>query len=368
MGKTSIEWTDRTWNPIRGCSRVSEGCRNCYAEQVAARFSGDGQAYHGLARRRSNGEAQWTGEVRVIDNHMLDPLSWRTASRVFVNSMSDLFHEHVTDETIDQIFAVIALAPHHTFQILTKRPERMLRYFAEIFQRRTDLPIGPLDRHGKILEAVESIVYRGEGLTRFHGDRWWTPEGGLRAHTQPWPLPNVWLGVSVENQAAADERIPLLLQTPAAVRFLSCEPLLGPVDLSKWLAPDFAVSWGNPDVPPSQREKPTRDDLKHVAALAKAAHQMHGGAFVDWCIVGGESGSHARVLDLEWITDLVAQCDFAGVPCFVKQLGRHPVAREKGVVTWPEFDLRDRKGGDMAEWPEELRVREFPRALITEGK
>jgi protein gp37 len=350
MGKTSIEWTDRTWNPIRGCSRVSEGCRNCYAEQVAARFSGDGQAYHGLARRRSNGEAQWTGEVRVIDNHMLDPLSWRTASRVFVNSMSDLFHEHVTDETIDQIFAVIALAPHHTFQILTKRPERMLRYFAEIFQRRTDLPIGPLDRHGKILEAVESIVYRGEGLTRFHGDRWWTPEGGLRAHMQPWPLPNVWLGVSVENQAAADERIPLLLQTPAAVRFLSCEPLLGAVDLTR-LRGDGNATW--------------RDAL---SGRLHSGPAVVGDERIDWVIVGGESGPNARVLDLEWLTDIVAQCDFAGVPCFVKQLGRHPVAREKGVVTWPEFDLRDRKGGDMAEWPEELRVRQFPRALTTEGK
>jgi protein gp37 len=342
MGKTSIEWTDRTWNPIRGCSRVSEGCRNCYAEQVAARFSGEGQAYHGLARRRSNGEAQWTGDVRLIEEHLSDPLSWRTPARVFVNSMSDLFHEKLTHEQIDQVFAVMALAAQHTFQILTKRPERMLQYFAEIFQRRTDLPIGPLDRHGKILEAVESIVYRGEGLTRFHGDRWWTPEGGLRAHTQPWPLPNVWLGVSVENQAAADERIPLLLQTPAAVRFLSCEPLLGPVDLKDCgTTPYFTDRGCLPDRP---------------------------GTSVDWVIVGGESGRGARPCDVEWITDLVAQCDFAGVPCFVKQLGRHPVARTNGVVTWPEVDLRDRKGGDMAEWPEELRVREFPRAPTTKGE
>jgi protein gp37 len=188
------------------------------------------------------------------------------AGRVFVNSMSDLFHDSVTDETIERKCSPSwRWRRSHTFQILTKRPERMLQYFAEIFQRRTDLPIGPLDRHGKIVEAVESIVYRGEGLTRFHGDRWWTPEGGLRAHTQPWPLPNVWLGVSVENQAAADERIPLLLQTPAAVRFLSCEPLLGPVDLKDCGTTPYFTDRGC-----------LPDRRWHVS--------------VDWVIVGGESG------------------------------------------------------------------------------
>ena len=125
---TGIEWTDSTWNPIRGCSLVSEGCRNCYAMGVAARFSGPGQAYEGLARRRSNGEPQWTGKVAVVEKHMLDPLRWRGSRRIFVNSMSDLFHENVTDETIDRVFAVMALAPWHTFQVLTKRPRRMRDY------------------------------------------------------------------------------------------------------------------------------------------------------------------------------------------------------------------------------------------------
>lgn len=334
MGDTSIEWTDKSWNPIRGCSRVSEGCRNCYAEQVAARFSGEGQAYHGLARRRSNGEAQWTGDVRFIDAHLTDPLSWRTPARVFVNSMSDLFHEKLTDEQIDHVFAVMAVCQHHdrghTFQVLTKRPERMRDYFAYEY------------RWAQIEGACVDLVGRDEAPA-------------LTPFTQP--LPNVWLGVSTENQAAADERIPLLLQTPAAVRFLSCEPLLGPIDLKNCgTTPYFTDRGCLPDRP---------------------------GTSVDWVIVGGESGHGARPCDVEWITDIVAQCDFAGVPCFVKQLGSKPgfkleneERRGNMAPSFHHFDAPSglhiksvsRKGGDMAEWPEELRVRQFPRALTTEGK
>jgi protein gp37 len=328
MGDTSIEWTDKTWNPIRGCSRVSEGCRHCYAEQVAGRFSGEGQAYHGLARRRSNGEAQWAGEVRVIENHMLDPLSWRTPSRVFVNSMSDLFHEKLADDAIDRVFAVMALAPRHTFQILTKRPERMLEW------SNTNAT------GGRIFHLAQQIDPKGVG-----------------ALSGAWPLPNVWLGVSTENQATADERIPLLLQTPSAVRFLSCEPLLGPIDLKDCgTTPYFTDRGCLPDRP---------------------------GTSVDWVIVGGESGRGARPCDVEWITDLVAQCDFAGVACFVKQLGSAPgfkleneERRGNMVPSFHHFDAPSGlhiksvsgKGGDMAEWPEELRVREFPRAANSEGK
>ena len=123
--KTGIEWTDATWNPIRGCSRVSEGCRNCYAETIAARFSGPGLAYEGLAVMQ-NGHPHWTGKIEFVDEHLLDPLSWRRPRRIFVNSMSDLFHENVTDEMRDKIFAVMALCPQHIFQVLTKRPARML--------------------------------------------------------------------------------------------------------------------------------------------------------------------------------------------------------------------------------------------------
>src|SRR6185295_14646626 len=122
--KSKIEWTDATWNPIRGCSVVSEGCRHCYAMQVAARFSDKGQAYEGLAYRNESG-AHWTGKVRLIEEHLEDPLRWKRPRRIFVNSMSDLFHESIPDEWIDRVFSVMAMAPQHTFQILTKRPERM---------------------------------------------------------------------------------------------------------------------------------------------------------------------------------------------------------------------------------------------------
>ena len=185
--KTGIEWTDATWNPIRGCSRVSEGCRNCYAERQALRFAGPGQAYEGLAVLQ-NGRPHWTGKIAFVEEHLLDPLRWRKPKRIFVNSMSDLFHENVTDEMRDKIFAVMALSPQHTFQVLTKRPKQMLGY---------------LERNatgGRIFHVAQKLDAKGHG-----------------AGSGSWPLPNVWLGVSVENQVAADERIPLLLQTPAAV-------------------------------------------------------------------------------------------------------------------------------------------------------
>ncbi len=172
--KNGIVWTDETWNPLRGCSRVSEGCRNCYAESVARRFDGPGLPYEGLIA--SGG--QWNGQIKLVPEKLDEPLRWQRPRRIFVNSMSDLFHPNVPNEYIDRVFAVMALASQHTFQVLTKRPERMLEYL----NRRTTMP-------------------------------------------------NVWLGVSIENQVTADERIPLLLQTPAAVRWVSAEPLLRPVDL-----------------------------------------------------------------------------------------------------------------------------------------
>jgi len=202
MGKTKIEWTrsddgtlGRTWNPIRGCSVVSEGCRNCYAMNFATRFAKEGEPYEGLAYRNSSG-AHWTGKVEFIEKHLTDALRWRKPARVFVNSMSDLFHESIPDEWIDKIFAVMAYAPQHVFQVLTKRPERMLSYLS--------------CREGR------RVVIDGLGAI-------WT-------HTVSWPLPNVHLGVSAEDQKTANERIPLLRETPAAVRWVSAEPLIGPID------------------------------------------------------------------------------------------------------------------------------------------
>lgn len=276
---TGIQWTDATWNPIRGCSRVSEGCRNCYAEVVAARFSGPGQPYEGLARRTSNGGARWTGKIMFVEKHLDDPLRWRKPSRIFVNSMSDLFHEDVTDEQLDRIFAVMDAARRHTFQVLTKRPARMLAY---------------------------SELRRA-------------------------PASNVWLGVSVENQQAADERIPLLLETPAAVRFLSCEPLLGPIDLVPFLFDEV--------------DGTTMPDYSSPRASNRG---------LSWVIVGGESGPNARPCDTQWIRDIVDQCQAAGAAPFVKQLGAYPVNGSYAM------QLEDSHGGNPEEWAPFLRVREFP--------
>lgn len=232
--KTGISWCDSTWNPLRGCSRVSEGCRNCYAEIQAAKASGPGEPYEGLAETRAD-EAHWTGKVVLVEKHLEDPLRWQRPRRIFVNSMSDLFHESVSwEKTIDRIFEVMAQAESHTFQVLTKRAKNM-RDYVQDWYRRTQHPI----------------------------------------------LKNVWLGVSVEDQAAANERIPFLLDTPAIERFISAEPLLGPIDLGEAAAPN---------------------------TQGRAANQGLGIRHLDWVIVGGESGPNFRPMKKEWAESLREQC------------------------------------------------------------
>jgi len=316
---TNIEWTDETWNPVRGCSRVSPGCMNCYAERQAIRQSGPLGAYEGLVHI-ANGHPAWTGKVDFATNHLEDPLHWRAPRRVFVNSMSDLFHENVAEEWIDEIFAVMAACPQHTFQILTKRPERMLDYF---------LKYAHLDVRGAFIG--QHIGKRHLALTGEPVAEW----PGL-------PLPNVWLGVSVENQKYADERIPLLLETPAAVRFISAEPLLDEIVLSHVLNPSregyYAVAGTAPLYINALRGYSDNGDWRKL----------------DWVIVGGESGPVSRPFRTEWAASLVEQCRDAGVACFVKQLGAHIIQDGE------RHRKRDKKGGDWHEWPHELRVREFP--------
>lgn len=300
-----ISWTEETWNPIRGCSRVSEGCRHCYAERTANRFSGVGEPYEGLVRI-ANGHPQWTGEVRVIEEHMLDPLHWKTPRRVFVNSMSDLFHENVSDETIDCIFAVMLLAHWHTFQVLTKRPKRMLEY---LISPRLDRVVGKLARAGGM---ADRRVFRALDLRRRDRVSW------------DLPLPNVWLGVSVENQAAADERIPLLLQTPAAVRWISAEPLLGPIDPTILLrkASDFDRRLAGFDHCAGFFTDALAGS-NGVAMKDGTCHEEPIGAqpSLDWVVVGGESGHGARPMEEAWARSLRDQCVAAGVAFHFKQWG-----------------------------------------------
>ena len=282
---TTIEWTDRTWNPTRGCTRVSSGCENCYAERVARRFDYPGGSYEGL----TTSSGRWNGVVRLIPEKLREPLRWWKPCRVFVDSMSDLFHPSIPDEFIDRVFGVTALMPHHTYQVLTKRPERMAEYFAASH------------RFALIEGAAQKLYHDRSGEDP---DMW-------LAVTQ---LPNVWLGVSVEDQATVDERVPRLLEIPAAIRFLSCEPLLAPLDL--------VCLWASP----------------HRRAI-------------DWVIVGGESGPGARRCGEEWVRSTVEQCRESDTPCFVKQLGLY----------WSRLHgKRSRTGADPTEWPEDLRVRAFP--------
>lgn len=288
-GKSTISWTDMTWNPIRGCSRVSEGCRNCYAERMASRYSGPGMPYEGLAAFK-NGEPRWTGEVRLIEDALDWPLRKKKPARIFVNSMSDLFHEKVSVGWLDRIFAVMEEAKDHTFQILTKRP----RYMMDFMRRRT----------------------------------------GAAFMSKTEPAKNIWMGVSVEDQATADERIPLLLKTPATVRWVSYEPALGEVDFCHC--------------------DPTGDGPKHRADCWLNGYASR----LDWIVVGGESGPGARPFDIAWARSVIEQGKAAGVPIFVKQLGARQLL--DGVPRSEAHRVKSRKGGDMAEWPKELCIRQFP--------
>lgn len=294
-----IEWTDETWNPAVGCERVSPGCDNCYAVRVAHRQMQP--AHVGLTGFDDSGERRpgpyWTGEVRLLPERLEEPLRWRKPRRVFVGSMTDLFHPAVPNGFIEDVFGVMARAPQHTFQLLTKRSRRMAAWAS-----------WPLRAGFTHWAPVQDRV---PGCERMAADEW-----------PGWPLPNVWLGTSVENQRYADLRIPHLLATPAAVRFLSIEPLLGPVwlDMSDWWDPCRAgCECRQPD--DADRfdcgcDGPCTGGTEELDEEWRARTPKIG-----WVIVGGESGPGARPMHPQWVRDLRDQCVEAGVPFFFKQHG-----------------------------------------------
>lgn len=266
-GKTGIEWTDVTWNPITGCDRISPGCDNCYAATMAARLQAMGNP-----RYQRDGEPPRSGPgfgLTVHEDLARVPLQWQKPRRVFVNSMSDLFHEDVPESAISWLFNTMGQAYRHQFQILTKRARRMQKLI--------------FDAQWATGEA------RFNGLSRFGRN----------------PFRNVWLGVSAEDQEWADNRIPWLMRTPAAVRFVSCEPLLGPINLTRWL--DREEAWA--------------------------------GRTIDWVIVGGESGPNRRPFNPDWARRIRDQCVEAGVPFFYKQGSafRPGQDRELDGRTWDEY-------------------------------
>ncbi|HVW08372.1 MAG TPA: DUF5131 family protein [Bryobacteraceae bacterium] len=373
MKATSIEWTDATWNPVEGCTMAkgseAGGCLNCYAARAALR-----RPASGLSIMRPSGP-RWTGKVGLVERRLTDPLHWRKPQRIFVNSMSDLFHEALPDKAIDRVFAVMALCPQHTFQVLTKRPERMLQWMS-------DIPTWPTE--------VTRETTAGE-FASDHTKRIELTGGSIMGIKGPaclpfWPLPNVHLGVSVEDQKTADARIPLLLQTPAAKRFISYEPALAAVDFTRICL--------LPQTHGSHRAGVHVDALHGTyvesGMVYKGDWDVDGPSppdserqRLDQIIIGGESGPGARPFDIEWARNTIEQCKAAGVACFVKQLGAVPIFPEPAwraladagqrvplltpktehlpIAGYVQLALKDRKGGDMSEWPDDLRVREYPR-------
>lgn len=281
--KTRIAWTDATWNPVRGCSRVSEGCRNCYAERLAARFSGPGEPYEGLAVLK-DGAPRWTGRVRVVEERLYDPIRWNRPRRVFVNSMSDLFHEALSTEDIYRIFAAMRYGAMngHVFQVLTKRPARM-KAVVEAW----------LDGYEHATSALAEKFLRDRPELRLYSE---TKTGTI--------LNSIWFGVSVEDQTTADERVPILLSMRNAVPWVSYEPALAPVSFWPWLS---------------------KDAPRRLA----------------WIVYGGESGPGFRPDDPTWARLVYDQCRAAGVPFFYKQAsglrpGTNPKLYGREVKEYPE--------------------------------
>jgi protein gp37 len=294
--KSGIEWTDATWNPTVGCTKVSAGCDHCYAETLVNRFAGTSPAFpttFDIVNLRS-------------DRFLTQPLRWRKPRRIFVNSLSDLFHKDVPDDFIARVFAVMAACPEHTFQLLTKR-------------------------HGRMRSLLSSEEFPPAVLAHWVGGGW-TP-----LDPNWWPLPNLWLGVSAEDQDAADLRIPALLDTPAAVRWVSAEPLLGPLDLhsnddgqNHWL-PDFGPQYDDGSGEP-------------VCAGHGVSRCRHCSS-IDWIVAGGESGAHARPMEHKWVRDIRDQSAAAGISFLFKQWGgRTPKANGRTLDgrTWDEYPTQPR--------------------------
>lgn len=383
---TGISWADATWNPVVGCTRVSAGCDNCYAvtmshriacmaeaDVAAGREPGAKRNYIGLTVLNGRGERHFNGVVRCVEEALPLPMKWRKPRRIFVNSMGDLFHRGVPVEFIDRVFAVMALCPQHTFKVLTKRPERMVEYGITS------------DRKYAIHRAMETMCSTLDDgtipakLDPLNGRKFVVPRhlwGQAPAYPTglQWPLPNVQLGVSAEDQATWDARVPVLLRCPAAVRIVSCEPLLGPIDMRRELMLDEGTV------------EPVIRSPEWYASQTRI-HQV---------IVGGESGAKARPFNLQWGIDIIRQCSADGVACWFKQTGaiarvdyytgdddlrewalnrRHTIWNSDGlgsvggVSEWSPRDGQPRLGSvidvhmgrdstNPDAWPEDLRVQQ----------
>lgn len=273
---SKIEWTEATWNVLGGCKEVSPGCRNCYAKGMAHRFSKPGAWGEGLTQI-SKGGVMWSGKVRLRPEMLRTPLSWRRPRKIFVCSTSDLFHPDVPLYYVAAVFGIMAMCPQHTFQVLTKRPERAATFFSRNFHPSMSAMISDTDMEwSKGEKACADLAYARQTLVNMGIVSYDEATKGMTG--LQWPLRNVWLGVSAEDQKHYDERAMILRNLPAAVRFVSAEPLLGPISIE--------------------------------------------GSYQDWVITGGESGHGARLCDGDWIRQMRDRCKEQGVAFFFKQWGR----------------------------------------------
>lgn len=321
---TKIEWTDATWNPITGCNVVSPGCTNCYAMKLAGTRLAHHPSRAGLTIDTKAGPV-WNGKLRFNSDWLSQPIFWKRPRRIFVCAHGDLFAEGVEDAWLDQIFGVMACSPQHIFQVLTKRPERMRDYLTT-----------------QMLEHRLAAAQAAFPL----------PSPGFWPHL---PLPNVWLGVSVEDQARADGRIPALLDTPAAIRWVSAEPLLGPVDLDCIKIPGVVS-------PLDSLRCEAYADIKngrHAGQRMYCGMKYGCGRGIDWIVAGGESGNGARPMHPNWARSLRDQCEAANVPFFFKQWGEW--APQAGAVDgWvlgddPEVSRFDHRDWEDGHWGEPYR-------------
>lgn len=302
---SKIEWTEKTWNPIIWCGKISAGCKNCYAIRMAWRLAHNpkmAERYEGVVSKGASGQVNWTGRLNYLHDVLLVPLKTKKPTTFFVNSMSDLFHEGVDFDFVDMVFAVMAATPQHTYQVLTKRPDVALEWYNKILE--TPLSWAAED----IIENLSnSDTIPHDVLQKYLDD--------YSIGKTKWPLPNVWLGVSVEHQQAADERIPVLLRLPAAKRFLSCEPLLDRVDLTSIYDASGRVYL---NALGGTKQLGPQDNFVQLDNLSK----------IDWVIVGGESGHNARGMHYDLPLHIMNQCKEYGVPFFFKQWGEY---NEDGV-------------------------------------
>lgn len=318
---TSIEWADKTWSPIIGCDRVSPGCDSCYAittahirksnphPDIAAAFAG--------TTHKTDGRIDWTGQINHLEDRLTQPLAkdWQKPLKIFVNSQSDLFHKDVDTDFIAKVFAIMALTPQHEYQILTKRHARMRSVLTDTCTCGNGHAPGVHFRSRMAWAVSKANPDRIPGVP---------DDAEHRVNNAPWPLPGVWMGVSVENQQWADTRIPALLDTPAAIRWISAEPLLGPIDLTRISA--------------SSKQQP---DMVYDALGQRygvpGRWQAATSARLNWVVAGGESGPKARPMHPDWPRSLRNQCAAAGVPYLFKQWGTWgvdwPLDKDGKVIT-----------------------------------